>query len=236
MSKKHDKKAAGDKGTWLTYRPEIKVLDCTIRDGGLMNDHKFDDDTVRAVYRACVEGGIDYMEIGYKNSKKQFSPEKFGPWKHCDEEDLRRGSRPLPGLTAHLLVELPEGVDHLGRSERRGLNQPLAQRFGAGLSEARPAVAIEHRDSTDAVPNELDGLVLALFGQPRRLRVAHGACRIAPLLDHRPQHLGAIALVRLVVAERPRRHATDLVCALVRADKLDPGDDFIPSPSHISSI
>ena len=90
MSKKHDKKAAGDKGTWLTYRPEIKVLDCTIRDGGLMNDHKFDDDTVRAVYRACVEGGIDYMEIGYKNSKKQFSPEKFGPWKHCDEEDLRR--------------------------------------------------------------------------------------------------------------------------------------------------
>lgn len=25
------------------YRPEIKVLDCTIRDGGLMNKWQFDD-------------------------------------------------------------------------------------------------------------------------------------------------------------------------------------------------
>ncbi len=35
------------KGSWLTYRPEIKVLDCTIRDGGLINDHLFEDDFVR---------------------------------------------------------------------------------------------------------------------------------------------------------------------------------------------
>ena len=79
-----------EKGTWLTYRPEIKVLDCTIRDGGLMNDHRFTDETVRKVYETCVAAGVDYMELGYKNSKKQFSPDKFGPWKHCDEEDLRR--------------------------------------------------------------------------------------------------------------------------------------------------
>ncbi len=79
-----------DKGTWLTYRPDIKVLDCTIRDGGLMNDHKFSDEVVRAVYETCVAAGIDYMEIGYKNSKKLFPKDKYGPWKHCDEEDLRR--------------------------------------------------------------------------------------------------------------------------------------------------
>ena len=29
------------KAPWVTYRPEIKVLDCTIRDGGLINDHAF---------------------------------------------------------------------------------------------------------------------------------------------------------------------------------------------------
>jgi len=79
-----------EKGTWLTYRPEIKVLDCTIRDGGLMNDHRFTDETVRAVYDACVAAGIDYMEIGYKNSKRQFGRDAHGPWKFCDEEDLRR--------------------------------------------------------------------------------------------------------------------------------------------------
>ena len=31
---------------WMTFRPEIKVLDCTIRDGGLINNHLFEDDFV----------------------------------------------------------------------------------------------------------------------------------------------------------------------------------------------
>ena len=75
---------------WISYRPEIKVMDCTIRDGGLMNDHGFSDETVQAVYNACLESGIDYMEIGYINSRKQFPPGQFGPWKHCVESDLRR--------------------------------------------------------------------------------------------------------------------------------------------------
>ena len=75
---------------WITYRPELKVLDCTIRDGGLVNDHLFDDGLVKAVYQTCVEAGIDYMELGYKGSKKLFAPGKFGAWKFCDEEDMRR--------------------------------------------------------------------------------------------------------------------------------------------------
>ncbi len=75
---------------WVSYRPEIKVVDVTVRDGGLMNDHRFSDDVVRAVYRACVAAGIDYMEIGYKSSKRIYSPQEYGPWKFCDEADLRR--------------------------------------------------------------------------------------------------------------------------------------------------
>ena len=77
-------------GKWISYRAEIKIVDCTIRDGGLMNDHKFDDSTVKAVYDACVAGGIDYMEIGYKNSKKIFPPDENGAWKFSDEDDMRR--------------------------------------------------------------------------------------------------------------------------------------------------
>jgi 4-hydroxy 2-oxovalerate aldolase len=75
---------------WLGYRPEIRVLDCTIRDGGLMNDHMFEDKVIKAIYEACVEGGIDYLELGYKASKKIFARDKFGAWKYCDEDDLRR--------------------------------------------------------------------------------------------------------------------------------------------------
>jgi 4-hydroxy 2-oxovalerate aldolase len=75
---------------WITYRPELKVLDCTIRDGGLVNEHAFDDAVVRAVYETCVDAGIDYMEIGYKGSKKLFAPGKFGDFKFCDEDHMRR--------------------------------------------------------------------------------------------------------------------------------------------------
>lgn len=75
---------------WITYRPELKVLDCTIRDGGLCNNHAFEDGFVRAVYQACVDAGVDYMELGYKSGKKLFARDGFGVWKFCDEPDLRR--------------------------------------------------------------------------------------------------------------------------------------------------
>lgn len=78
------------KGSWLTYRPDIKVLDCTVRDGGLINNHQFDEEFVRAVYETDVEAGLDYMEIGYKGSKDIYPPDEYGPWKHCDEEYVRR--------------------------------------------------------------------------------------------------------------------------------------------------
>jgi 4-hydroxy 2-oxovalerate aldolase len=83
-------KDANAKGTWTSYRPEIKVLDCTIRDGGLINDHQFDDDFVRAVYQGLSEAGVDYMELGYKNSKRIFATDQYGNWKFCEEDDIRR--------------------------------------------------------------------------------------------------------------------------------------------------
>ncbi|MCC6579510.1 MAG: aldolase catalytic domain-containing protein [Phycisphaeraceae bacterium] len=79
-----------DRAPWITYRPELKVLDCTIRDGGLMNNHQFDNDVVKAVYETCVEAGLDMMEIGYKMSRKQADPKKFGPFKFSDEESIRK--------------------------------------------------------------------------------------------------------------------------------------------------
>ena len=75
---------------WVGYREELKVLDCTIRDGGLMNSSNFDDEVVRAVYDACGDAGIDYMEIGYKNSDKIYAPDKFGAWRFCKEDDVKR--------------------------------------------------------------------------------------------------------------------------------------------------
>ena len=81
------------------YREQIKVLDCTIRDGGLMNNHDFDDRFVRAIFKAVSEAGIDYMEIGYKNSKKLFPGDKYGAWKFCSDDDIRKVTEGIPSKT-----------------------------------------------------------------------------------------------------------------------------------------
>ncbi|MFA5145799.1 MAG: aldolase catalytic domain-containing protein [Candidatus Omnitrophota bacterium] len=72
------------------FREKIKVFDCTIRDGGLINNHDFDLRFVREVYRALSEAGVDYMEIGYKNSKSLFSAKEYGRWKFCEDEDIKK--------------------------------------------------------------------------------------------------------------------------------------------------
>lgn len=77
------------KGNLMTVRTDIRVLDATIRDGGLVNNFEFKDDFVKELYRANVRAGVDYMEFGYKASKDIFDVNKFGKWKFCDEEDIR---------------------------------------------------------------------------------------------------------------------------------------------------
>ncbi len=73
----------------IAYRPEVKVVDATLRDGGLVNDFYFKDDFVKALYLANLRAGVDYMEFGYKASKEMFDVNKFGKWKFCSDEDIR---------------------------------------------------------------------------------------------------------------------------------------------------
>ncbi|MHC4624752.1 MAG: aldolase catalytic domain-containing protein [Planctomycetota bacterium] len=72
------------------YREQIRVFDCTIRDGGLINNHYFTDEFVRAVYQALSKAGIDYMEMGYRSSRELFPPAEYGDWKYCDDDKIRQ--------------------------------------------------------------------------------------------------------------------------------------------------
>ena len=77
------------KGSLLSFREDIQVLDATLRDGGLVNDFHFGDDFAKALYQMNLAAGVDYMEFGYKASKKSFDTSKFGKFKFCDDEDSR---------------------------------------------------------------------------------------------------------------------------------------------------
>jgi 4-hydroxy 2-oxovalerate aldolase len=49
---------------------QLKVLDCTLRDGGYYNNWDFDEDLVRDYLNALAEAKIDYIELGLRNFPK----------------------------------------------------------------------------------------------------------------------------------------------------------------------
>lgn len=68
-----------------------KIVDCTIRDGGLVNNWDFSVEFVQKLYAGLNEAGIDYMEIGYKNSPKLLKgADQAGPWRFLDDHFLRK--------------------------------------------------------------------------------------------------------------------------------------------------
>lgn len=95
------------------YRKEIKVLDCTIRDGGLINNWDFSDAFTKAVLQALVGSGIDYMEIGYKASRKIVTGAGLGKWRFCEEDDIRRfiDGIDMKGLKLSAMVDIGR-VEH----------------------------------------------------------------------------------------------------------------------------
>ena len=73
----------------MGYRSDVRVIDATLRDGGLVNDFYFTEEFVRALYLTNIKAGVDYMEFGYKASREMFDQNKFGAWKFCSDEDIR---------------------------------------------------------------------------------------------------------------------------------------------------
>jgi 4-hydroxy 2-oxovalerate aldolase len=73
------------------FRKELKVLDCTIRDGGLINNFQFSDEFVNAVYAAACDAGVDVIELGKKLAvSEEYTRDKYGKWNFCDDDDLQR--------------------------------------------------------------------------------------------------------------------------------------------------
>lgn len=74
----------------------VKLLDCTIRDGGLSNDSNFSDSFVIKACKACSDAGIDIFEIGFRNDRAHFDPNKFGKWRYCDDSDVEKVLKAAP--------------------------------------------------------------------------------------------------------------------------------------------
>lgn len=105
---------AENRGNLTSYRPDIKVMDCTLRDGGLVNNFEFTDEFVKDLYEANVAAGVDYMEFGYKADKDIFDEKEFGKWKFCKEEDIRINDKDAGTMATNMGGKLVLSVEFDG--------------------------------------------------------------------------------------------------------------------------
>lgn len=50
----------------------IKLLDCTLRDGGYVNDWEFGHDNICSIFERLTETGVDIIEIGFLDERRPF--------------------------------------------------------------------------------------------------------------------------------------------------------------------
>ena len=54
----------------------IQLLDCTLRDGGYVNDWKFRSNNLCSIYLRLVESGVDVVEIGFLDERRPFDSDR----------------------------------------------------------------------------------------------------------------------------------------------------------------
>lgn len=85
--------------------PNFKLLDCTIRDGGYLNNWQFDKKLVREVYRSASKAGVDVVEIGYRGTADYFDRETYGLWRFSEEDVLREATEGIFGAKIALMAD-----------------------------------------------------------------------------------------------------------------------------------
>ena len=51
---------------------KMQLLDCTLRDGGYINDWEFGHDTLVNVFERVVSSGVDVIEVGFLDDRRKF--------------------------------------------------------------------------------------------------------------------------------------------------------------------
>ena len=83
---------------------KIVLLDCTIRDGGYLNNWNFPNEKVLDCYKAVTEAGYDYFEIGFKTNKKLL--ENKGKWCYSTEEDINNIYKKYNGCKIAVMAKI----------------------------------------------------------------------------------------------------------------------------------
>lgn len=67
---------------------KFKLLDCTIRDGGYLNNWNFSDELVIKVFQTVSDAGYEYFEIGLKDNLNKYNDFTVGKFRKITDEQI----------------------------------------------------------------------------------------------------------------------------------------------------
>ena len=80
----------------------IQLLDCTLRDGGYVNDWEFGHDTLLSVFQRLVLAGVDLIEVGFLDERRPYDSNRsiFPDTKSVDKiwDGIDKGSSMAVGM------------------------------------------------------------------------------------------------------------------------------------------
>lgn len=81
---------------------QIHLLDCTLRDGGFLNDWNFGYITANSILRRLIKSNVDIVEVGFINNSRKFDIERtINPSTKCFDEifkNQRKGNTKVVGM------------------------------------------------------------------------------------------------------------------------------------------
>ena len=80
----------------LISNKKIKVLDCSIRDGGFTNNWNFTYEEVIEMINVAISLNLEYFELGYLIDKKYLN-DKQGIWRNCDFDLIKKIKNEING-------------------------------------------------------------------------------------------------------------------------------------------
>ena len=54
----------------------IKLLDCTLRDGGYLNDWEFGRNNIINIFERLVSAKIEIIEVGFIDDRRKYDPDR----------------------------------------------------------------------------------------------------------------------------------------------------------------
>lgn len=96
----------------------VKLLDCTLRDGGYINDWNFGYHTIRSIIRQLVESQVDYVEVGFLRNCEYDRDKSL--YNNCGEIlpilPEKRGNTMFTAMALHNKYDIDKLEDYDGRT------------------------------------------------------------------------------------------------------------------------